>query len=102
MEVYDMANHVKPIRIKFSDKEYVLEYNRKTVVFINDMGFERTNLENNPEKMIPLLLFGAFQWHHKMKCVRLKKPKRSSQTLAASRLKSLKGSSNCTISRLTA
>lgn len=65
MEVYDIANQVKPIRIKFTDKEYVLEFNRKTVIFTNEMGFARTQLHDNLEKMLPILLFGAFQWHHR-------------------------------------
>lgn len=65
MEVYEMANAVKPIKIKFTDKDYTLEFNRKTVVFTNDIGFDRTKVYANAEKMIPILLFGAFQRHHK-------------------------------------
>lgn len=58
---------VKPIKITDKDtgNTYTLEYTRRTVVAVNDLGFDRTAIMSNPEKMIPLLWHGAFLANHR-------------------------------------
>ena len=57
---------VKPIKLKDNDtdKEYILEFNKRTVAKTYDLGFRRDEFFNNIEKHLPLLWYGAFLMHH--------------------------------------
>lgn len=48
------------ILLKHNNKEYVLEYNRKSVQMIEGQGFVLNEIEARPMTMIPLLFQGAF------------------------------------------
>ena len=57
---------IQPMIITDPDesREYTLEFNRKTVSKTEKAGLIIDNLEDAPMTMIPLLFWGAFQWHH--------------------------------------
>ena len=66
-----MANKVenekaKPMVINDPDesREYTLEYNRKTVSRVEQVGLDVNQLEAKSMTMIPLLFWGAFLMHH--------------------------------------
>ena len=48
------------ILLKHNNKEYVLEYNRKSVQMMEGQGFVLNEIEARPMTMIPLLFQGAF------------------------------------------
>ena len=45
-------------------REYTLEYNRRSVVKVEQAGLDVNNLESKSMTMIPLLFWGAFLMHH--------------------------------------
>lgn len=53
------------ITMKYSGKEYALEYNRKSVRMMESQGFAAEELTKQPVTMIPLLFQGAFLKNHK-------------------------------------
>lgn len=54
----------KQIKFDFGGKEYVLEYNRKSVKRLEDMGFVAEEVTTKPHTMVELLFRGAFMMHH--------------------------------------
>lgn len=60
------SERVKPMVITDPDsgREYTLEYNRRSVVKVEQAGLEINNLESKSMTMIPLLFWGAFLMHH--------------------------------------
>lgn len=55
----------KKIRINYNDKEYILEYNRKSVSDLESMGFIASEFANKPATMLPLAFKGAFIKNHR-------------------------------------
>lgn len=57
---------VKPMIITDpeTNREYTLEFSRRTVVKTEQAGFEINSLESKSMTMIPLLFWGAFLMHH--------------------------------------
>ena len=55
----------KKIKLNYKDKEYILEYNRKTVSELENMGFIASEFANKPATMLPLAFRGAFLKNHK-------------------------------------
>ncbi len=55
----------KKIKITYNDKEYILEYNRKTIGDIEQMGFVASQFVDKPATMLPIAFKGAFLKNHK-------------------------------------
>lgn len=55
----------KQLKITYKDKEYVLEYNRRTVTQMEKNGFIAAEVENKPMSTLPALFEGAFLTHHR-------------------------------------
>lgn len=55
----------KQIKLVYKEKEYILEYDRKSVSALEDNGFIATEFANKPGKMLPIAFAGAFYKHHK-------------------------------------
>lgn len=55
----------KNITFKFDGKEYVLEYNRKSIEMMEKRGFIAEDAIKTPLTSLPVLFNGAFQMHHK-------------------------------------
>lgn len=55
----------KKIKLNYKGKEYILEYNRKTVSDLENMGFIASEFANKPATMLPLAFKGAFLKNHK-------------------------------------
>lgn len=55
----------KKIKLNYKDKDYILEYNRKTVSDLENMGFVASEFANKPATMLPLAFRGAFLKNHK-------------------------------------
>ena len=57
---------VKPMIITDpeTNREYTLEFSRRSVVKTEQAGFEINSLESKSMTMIPLLFWGAFLMHH--------------------------------------
>jgi len=53
------------ITMKYSGKDYTLEFNRQSVKMIESQGFVAAELTQQPVTMIPLLFQGAFAKNHK-------------------------------------
>lgn len=53
------------ITISYQKKNYDLEYSRTTAGQIEDMGFVLEQISEKPNKMIPLLFYGAFLKHNR-------------------------------------
>lgn len=53
------------IKITYDKKEYTLEYNRVAAANIEGQGFDLSQVGSKPNIMIPLLVQGAFQKHHR-------------------------------------
>ena len=53
------------ISISYQKKNYDLEYSRTTAGQIEDMGFVLEQISEKPNKMIPLLFYGAFLKHNR-------------------------------------
>ena len=85
---------IKPIILtdNASGEVYTLEYSRESVVFINNHGFKRSEIEDNMEEMLPLLFWGAFRMHHR----------RISRTQADAILEKLGGITDSMLNRLIA
>ena len=55
----------KQLRFTYQDKEYVLEYTRKSVEIMEKKGFVASDIETKPMTVLPALFAGAFLAHHK-------------------------------------
>ena len=55
----------KVIRFSFEDKEYVLEFTRRTVKEMENEGFIARNIDDRPMTLLPALFAGAFKAHHR-------------------------------------
>lgn len=55
----------KQLRITYKEKEYVLEFNRKTVTQMEKNGFIAAEVESKPMSTLPALFEGAFLMHHR-------------------------------------
>lgn len=55
----------KQLKFTFEDKEYVLEFTRRTVTELEKKGFIAAEVENKPMSTLPALFEGAFLAHHR-------------------------------------
>lgn len=55
----------KQIKFVFKDKEYTLEYTRKSVETMEKRGFKLSDISDKPMSVLPDLFAGAFLAHHK-------------------------------------
>lgn len=55
----------KQLRFTYQDKEYVLEYTRKSVEIMEKKGFVASDIETKPITVLPALFAGAFLANHK-------------------------------------
>lgn len=55
----------KQLRFTYQDKEYILEYTRKTVEMMEKKGFVASEIESKPMTILPTLFAGAFLANHK-------------------------------------
>ena len=55
----------KQLRFTYQDKEYCLEYTRKTVEMMEKKGFVASEIETKPMTILPTLFAGAFLANHK-------------------------------------
>lgn len=53
------------IKITYNKQEYTLEYTRQAAANIESQGFDLAQVGSKPNIMIPLLVQGAFQKHHR-------------------------------------
>lgn len=54
----------KTITIKYEDKEYTLEFTRKSIEKLENQGFRVSEIEAKPVSTLPKLFNGAFLAHH--------------------------------------
>jgi hypothetical protein len=52
------------IKLTHKDKYYILEFSRNTARSIEERGFNLESVATQPNKMIPLLIQGAFMKNH--------------------------------------
>ena len=55
----------KQLRFTYQDKEYVLEYTRKSVEAMEKKGFVASDIESKPVTVLPALFAGAFLANHR-------------------------------------
>lgn len=55
----------KKITFTFEEKEYTLEYTRKTVRQMEEQGFVARDVETRPMTLLPQMFAGAFLAHHR-------------------------------------
>lgn len=55
----------KQLRFTYQDKEYCLEYTRKTVEMMEKKGFIASDIESKPMTILPTLFAGAFLANHR-------------------------------------
>lgn len=55
----------KQLRFTYQEKEYVLEYTRKSVELMEAQGFKAQEINERPMTMLPKLFEGAFIANHK-------------------------------------
>ncbi len=55
----------KQLRFTYQDKEYVLEYTRKSVEMMEKKGFVASDIETKPVTVLPALFAGAFLANHR-------------------------------------
>ena len=53
------------ITLPYEGAEYVLEFNRKTVQWMESEGFDLEQLKNKVFTMLPLMIVGAFRMHNR-------------------------------------
>lgn len=63
----EINEHVKPIIIHDTENayDYTLEFNRETVRFAEQRGFDIDDVGKYPMTKLPELFFYAFRMHHK-------------------------------------
>lgn len=54
----------KTINVKYQDKEYVLEFTRKSIEKLENTGFKVSDIDSKPISTLPRLFYGAFLAHH--------------------------------------
>lgn len=55
----------KQIKFTINEKQYTLEFTRKTVETMEKQGFSVQNIGDKPMSVLPQLFAGAFLAHHK-------------------------------------
>ena len=55
----------KQLRFTYQDKEYCLEYTRKTVEMMEKKGFVASDIDSKPMTILPTLFAGAFLANHR-------------------------------------
>lgn len=55
----------KQLEFTYNDKEYTLEFTRRTVTEMEKKGFIAAEVENKPMSTLPALFAGAFLAHHR-------------------------------------
>ena len=55
----------KQLRFTYQNKEYTLEYNRKSVEMMEKKGFVAGDIETKPLTVLPALFAGAFLANHR-------------------------------------
>lgn len=55
----------KQLTFTFEDKEYTLEYTRRTVAEMEKKGFIASDITDKPMTTLPALFAGAFLAHHR-------------------------------------
>lgn len=55
----------KQLKFTFEDKEYILEFTRRTVTEMERKGFVAADVESKPMSTLPALFEGAFLAHHR-------------------------------------
>lgn len=55
----------KQLKFTYKDKEYVLEFTRRTVAEMEKRGFIASDVDIKPMSTLPALFAGAFLAHHK-------------------------------------
>ena len=55
----------KQLRFTYQNKEYTLEYNRKSVETMEKKGFVAADIETKPLTVLPALFAGAFLANHR-------------------------------------
>ena len=55
----------KQLRFTYQNKEYILEYNRKSVEIMEKKGFVASDIETKPVTVLPALFAGAFLANHR-------------------------------------
>jgi hypothetical protein len=55
----------KQLKFTYKEKEYTLEFNRRSIVEMEAKGFVAADVEQKPMTILPALFQGAFQMHHK-------------------------------------
>ena len=55
----------KQLRFTYEDKEYVLEYTRKSVEIMERNGFVASDINTKPATVLPALFAGAFLANHR-------------------------------------
>ena len=55
----------KQLRFTYQNKEYVLEYTRRSVEIMEKKGFVASDIETKPMTVLPALFAGAFLANHK-------------------------------------
>lgn len=54
----------KQITINYNDKEYILEFTRKSIESMERNGFIASEITDKPVSSLPKLFAGAFKAHH--------------------------------------
>lgn len=55
----------KQIIFTYDDKDYTLEYTRRTIKQMEDEGFVAKQIDDKPMTLLPALFAGAFKAHHR-------------------------------------
>lgn len=55
----------KQLKFTYNDKNYVLEFTRRSVTEMEKKGFIAAEVENKPMSTLPALFEGAFLAHHR-------------------------------------
>lgn len=55
----------KQIVFEYGDKDYTLEFTRRTIKQMEDEGFVARNIDDRPMTLLPALFAGAFKAHHR-------------------------------------
>lgn len=55
----------KQIKFTYEDKDYTLEYTRRTITEMERKGFDLQEVQNKPMTMLPAMFAGAFLAHHR-------------------------------------
>ena len=55
----------KQLKFTYQDKDYCLEYTRKSVEIMEKNGFRASDIDDKPMTTLPALFAGAFLAHHR-------------------------------------